>query len=75
MDTKRSPFNVVDDLVEPQSSGAEATDSSYHVDYLSNGFKIRNTNNVFNNSSGAYVYMAFAEEHLVSSNNIPCTAR
>ena len=75
MDTKRSPFNVVDDLVEPQSSGAEATDSSYHVDYLSNGFKIRNTNNVFNNSSGAYVYMAFAEEPLVSSNNIPCTAR
>jgi len=75
MDTKRSPFNAVDDLVEPQGSGAEATDSSYRVDYLSNGFKIRNTNNVFNNSSGSYIYMAFAEEPLVSSNNIPATAR
>ena len=75
MDTKRSPVNAVDDLVEPQSNGAEATHSSYHVDYLSNGFKIRNTNNVFNNSSGTYVYMAFAEAPLVGSNDIPATAR
>ena len=75
MDTKRSPFNVVDDLLEAQSDGAEATASSYYVDYLSNGFKIRNTNNVFNNSSGSYIYMAFAEEPLVASNGTPATAR
>ena len=75
MDTKRSPFNVVDDLLEAQSNGAEATASSYYVDYLSNGFKIRNTNNVFNNSSGSYIYMAFAEEPLVASNGTPATAR
>jgi hypothetical protein len=75
MDTKRSPFNVVDDLLEAQSNGAEATASSYYVDYLSNGFKIRNTNNVFNNSSGTYIFMAFAEAPLVGSNNVPATAR
>jgi len=75
MDSKRSPINVMDDLMEVQSNGGDATASSYKVDYLSNGFKIRNTNNVFNNSSGSYVYMAFAEEPLVSSNNIPATAR
>ena len=75
MDTKRSPFNVVDDLLEAQGDGAEATASSYYVDYLSNGFKIRNTNNVFNNSSGSYIYMAFAEEPLVASNGDPATAR
>tara|TARA_Y100001938_G_scaffold139817_1_gene207173 strand:- start:28 stop:1083 length:1056 start_codon:yes stop_codon:yes gene_type:complete len=75
MDTKRSPVNNVDDLVEVQSNGAEATDSSYRVDYLSNGFKIRNTNNVFNNGSGSYIYMAFASVPLVGSNDVPATAR
>ena len=75
MDSKRSSTNVMDDLFEANTSGAEAQSSSYETDFLSNGFKIRNTNNVFNNSSGTYVYMAFADQPLVSSNNVPATAR
>ena len=33
----------------------------YYVDIVSNGFKIRNTTNVYNTSSGIYIYAAFAE--------------
>lgn len=82
MDNKRPTVNSVsielnpiNALFEANTSGAEASSSSYYVDYLSNGFKIRNTNNVFNNSSGSYIYLAFAANPLVSSNGIPATAR
>ena len=44
-------------------------------DYLSNGFKIRDTGGYANTNGGTYIYMAFAEAPLVGSNNIPCTAR
>ena len=44
-------------------------------DYLSNGFKIRDTGGYANTNGGTYLYMAFAEAPLVGSNNVPCTAR
>ena len=44
-------------------------------DYLSNGFKIRDTGGYANTAGGTYLYMAFAEAPLVGSNNVPCTAR
>tara|TARA_R100000995_G_C3475438_1_gene120681 strand:+ start:78 stop:1136 length:1059 start_codon:yes stop_codon:yes gene_type:complete len=82
MDNKRPTVNSVsydsnpvNYLLEAQSNGAEASASSYYVDYLSNGFKVRNTNNVFNNNGAKYLYWAFAAAPLVGSNNVPCTAR
>jgi hypothetical protein len=44
-------------------------------DLLSNGFKCRITNNFQNGSGNTLIYMAFAEFPIVSSNDIPCTAR
>ena len=44
-------------------------------DFLSNGVKMRCSNNGSNGSNANYVYMAFAEAPLVGTNNIPCTAR
>ena len=41
---------------------------------LSNGFKIRYTAGI-NGSGLGYIYMAFAENPLVGTNNIPATAR
>ena len=80
MDNKRPTVNSIsygsnpqNHLLEAQSNGAEATATSYHVNFLSNGFKIRNTNNVFNNTSGSYIFMAFAEHPLVSSNGVAAT--
>jgi hypothetical protein len=46
-------------------------------DFLSNGFKIRDTGGYANTSGGSYIYMAFAEHPLVANVNggLPATAR
>jgi hypothetical protein len=57
----------------PNLADAEAGD--YLIDFLSNGFKIRSATGSLNTGSGSYIYMAFAENPLVGTNNIPATAR
>jgi hypothetical protein len=57
MDSKRDPYNVNVNYLIADGSGAEATYTS--MDFLSNGFKPRNTSSSFN--SGTHIYMAFAE--------------
>ena len=42
---------------------------------LSNGFKLNNSDADSNGSGQTYIFMAFAEEPLVSSNGVPNTAR
>tara|TARA_R100000734_G_scaffold6488_1_gene5455 strand:- start:1 stop:741 length:741 start_codon:yes stop_codon:yes gene_type:complete len=74
-DNKRNPFNVVDARLWADLTNASATSSSYNIDFLSNGFKIRNTNSLVNTSGGSYIYMAFAESPFVNSNGIPTNAR
>jgi hypothetical protein len=74
-DNKRSSFNVVDDYLIANGSGAEVSTSAVNLDFLSNGFKIRNTDGGHNNSGGTYIYIAFAESPIVSSNGVPATAR
>lgn len=60
----------------PNSSNAESTnDSATVIDLLSNGFKIRNTENNDNTNGNTYIYMAFAEHPFVSSKGVPVTAR
>ena len=59
-DNKRSIFNVIDDFLEPNNSGSEQSSSSNSVDFLSNGFKFRNTSGDMN-GAGTYLYFAFAE--------------
>ena len=59
-DSSRSPHNVSDESLRPNSSSAE--DSSADIDLLSNGFKIRQSNSHRINFSGeTFVYIAFAE--------------
>ena len=63
-------------VLHPNLSNAESTnDSATVIDLLSNGFKIRNTENNDNTSGNNYVYMAFAEHPFVSSKGVPVTAR
>ena len=58
------------------NTDASWVDNTDRVDFLSNGFKFRDsTNSDSNTSGGTYVYMAFAEEPLVSSNGVPAVAR
>tara|TARA_B100000965_G_scaffold404071_1_gene433817 strand:+ start:11239 stop:14061 length:2823 start_codon:yes stop_codon:yes gene_type:complete len=60
-DSKISPINLIDDYLAADLAQAEATTSAVGIDFLSNGFKIRNNANAMNNSSGTYFYMAFAK--------------
>jgi len=60
-DSTRSPFNVVDARLKTNSSDVEAASSVQNVDFLSNGFKIRNTDPEKNSSGGTYIFLAYAE--------------
>ena len=61
-DNKRSPSNLVDKSLYPNKESVENNFSNLEVDFLSNGFKIRNSVNTINGSGATYVYMSFAEE-------------
>ena len=49
--------------------------TNYDIDFLSNGFKLRQGNAYLNASGGSYIYMAFAENPFTTSTGIPATAR
>ena len=57
---KISTFNVIDKYINANGSGTEGTYT--YCDFLSNGFKLRNTGNTLNANSNKYIYMAFAEQ-------------
>jgi len=61
--------------LHPNTSGAESSGNGTTLDILSNGFKTRTTDSDENGSGNTYIYMAFAENPLVGTNNIPATAR
>lgn len=58
-DSARNPYNPLDDYLLADDAAMEASPDD--VDYLANGFKIRNTNASTNASGGTYIYLAFAE--------------
>ena len=72
-DTKRDPYNQMSHTLFPNLSDSE-TSTGWFVDYVSNGFKIRDTGTSVNGSGGNYIYYAVGQT-LVGSNNVPCTAR
>ena len=59
VDTSRDTYNVMASDLNPDSSGAEYTNTV--LDCLSNGFKIRNTPTTYNGSGYTYIYACFAE--------------
>jgi len=61
-DTSRDTYNQGDLALYAEQAIAES--GSRGVDYLSNGFKVRNTSGDTNASGGTYVYAAFAENPL-----------
>ena len=75
IDNRRSPTNPIGKPLMSDSTGAESGLSNITMDFVSNGFKIRNTLNSNNNSSGKYIFMAFAEHPFVGNGTNPVTAR
>ena len=73
-DATRNPSNV-SSMSALWANVTDAESNAYGFDILSNGFKIRSTSATLNQSGAGYIYMAFAENPLVGTNNIPTTAR
>ena len=74
-DNKRNSFNVMDETLLANVSDAETVYANQIFDFVSNGLKVRGTANSSNASGASYIYMCFAENPLVGTNNIPATAR
>ena len=74
-DNKRSAFNVVDDRQNADLAEADQEHADNSHDFLSNGFKVRTADNQYNNVSGTYIFIAFAEAPLVNSEGVPVNAR
>ena len=56
-------YNGVDKTLSPNLQNAERDMSGGDaMDFLSNGFKIRNTDNNYSNDGKTFIYMAFAEQ-------------
>ena len=78
VDNKRDIDNPTTHSLFPSGTNAEddGTGNGYiNVDFVSNGFKIRQITHMINASSENYIYMAFAEHPFVSSKGVPTTAR
>tara|TARA_R100000900_G_scaffold141665_1_gene122878 strand:- start:40 stop:1089 length:1050 start_codon:yes stop_codon:yes gene_type:complete len=73
-DNKRGSSNVINAILQPNLSDAEST-SGREIDFLSNGFKLRNSGTQNNLSGGTFIYMAFAESPFVNSNGVPNNSR
>ena len=74
-DNKRSTSNFMQNTLRANLNNAEYTGSAYGIDFLSNGFKVRNDDGQYNLSGGSFVFMAFAESPFVNSNGVPTNAR
>ena len=73
LDNKRDTYNVADSHLDADNSDAESSASWVNTDFLSNGFKLRTSDETINESTNTFIYMAFAEQPLVGDN--PATAR
>ena len=71
-DNKRIGFNASNWKLQPNTTAVE--DETNYIDFLSNGFKVRNAHSGIGSASN-FVYMAFAENPLVGSNETPGLGR
>jgi len=64
-DNKRSDssgFNQIDKEISVNETSSEYDRSAANMDFVSNGFKMRNTDGWHNASGGTYIYLAIAEQ-------------
>jgi hypothetical protein len=74
LDNTRNPTNPINRTVWANLTSAESTSYTW-MDFLSNGFKLRDASNGLNNSGATYIYMSFAQHPFVGDGTNPVTAR
>ena len=68
-DSSRKSVNPVNMVLRANLSNAEsANNTSFDIDFLSNGFKLRSTNDELNENNSSYFFMAFAESPFQTAN-------
>ena len=67
LDSARDTINANDVYLYANDSASEAS-GAFDTDFLSNGFKLRNTNTSYNTSGATMIYMAFAENPFKNAN-------
>jgi hypothetical protein len=73
LDNKRVGYNVDNNQLYAEQNGTEGTGDI--LDIVSNGFKFRSTDSSYNESGGTFIYMAFAQNPLVATNDVIALAR
>ena len=63
------------DFVYANKSFSENNNDPAIIDFLSNGFKMRNSGGTSNRDGETFIFMAFAESPFVNSNGVPTNAR
>jgi len=74
-DNKRNPSNPAGKRLVADGTYVEDAGTTEAFDFLSNGFKLRNTSVGTNGSGYTYIYMAFAEHPFMGDGTNPVTAR
>jgi hypothetical protein len=73
-DRARDTYNPATKYIYPNTDAAEATDSTIVIDFLSNGFKPRGTDDRINKNDGIFVFAAFAKHPFGGSGVAPTLA-
>ena len=60
-DNKRSASNEIDVRIESQDTAQENTSGPPHMDFVSNGFKMRTSFDNMNANGDTYIYLAFGD--------------
>ena len=74
LDNKRDTYNVADSHLDANNSDAESSASWVNTDFLSNGFKLRTSDETINESTNTFIYMAFGQS-IVGTNGVTAKAR
>ena len=74
IDSARSTYNPTGKKVSAHLSNAETAASWVDLDFLATGFKIRTDDAGLNEGGDVFLYMAFAQEPLVTSTGLAATA-
>ena len=60
-DNTRVGYNETENVLLADTNNSEFTGAGYGIDFLSNGFKLRETTSAINANGSTYIYMSFAE--------------
>jgi len=74
-DSRRNPANPASIRTHPNTSESENVSGTADIDFLANGFKIRNTSSHSGGESDTYIYLAFPENPFGGSGVAQAKAR